>query len=254
MKKAIPTAIVGFGVVGQALAEVLSKPIIYDPPKKMGSLKKLNNAEVIFICVPTAYKNKCDISLVDKSISILTGNKIVVIKSTVVPGTTEKMQKKYPQHKILFNPEFLTANNSKKDMKKPDRQIVGYVNDEYELARDILDILPKAPYEAIVSATEAEMIKYYTNTFLALKVAYANQVYDLCQKIGIDYEIVKKGLLADHRIGKTHLDIFVDGLRGFRGACLPKDSKALVKFAEQKRVKFNILKEAIKYNNKLWTK
>jgi len=246
------TAIIGAGVVGQALANVLDNPIIYDPPKGLNNLAKLNTAEIIFICVPTPYKGKCDISLVDKSISILEGNKIVVIKSTVIPGTTEKMQKKYPQHKIFFNPEFLTEKNAFEDMKNPDRQIVGYLGNEYELAKEILELLPKTSYNAIIGATTAEMIKYYTNCFLALKVAFANQIYDLCEKMGIDYQEVKKGLVADKRIGKTHLDIFVEGKRGFGGKCFPKDTKALLKFSQQKKVGLTILREAIKYNQKIW--
>lgn len=245
-------AIVGYGIVGKALSKVLDNPTIFDPPQNIGSVEELNKTDIIFVCVPTPYKNGCDISLVDKSISLLKEPKIIVIKSTVIMGTTDNLQKKYPRHKILFNPEFLTEKNAEKDIRNPDRQIIGYTDKSKDAAKKILRLLPKAPYTKIIPAKEAEMIKYYTNCFLALKVAFANQIYDLCEKIGADYQEVKSGLVADKRIGKTHLDIFVNGKRGFNGKCLPKDTNALLKFSKDKKVGLTILKEIIKYNKKIW--
>jgi len=246
------TAIMGEGVVGKALSKVLDNPIIYDPPKKIGSLEELGKADVIFVCVPTPYIKGIgrDISLVEKSVSLL-NKKVIVIKSTVIPGTTDELQEKYPNNKILFNPEFLTEKNAEQDMKYPDRQIIGYTKKSKRIAKDIMDLLSRAPYEKIMPAAEAEMIKYYTNSFLALKVVFANQIYDLCKKAGIDYGQVKEGLKADKRIGKTHLEIFVNGKRGADGKCFPKDIKALIEFSKQKKVVLSILREADKYNNNL---
>jgi UDPglucose 6-dehydrogenase len=249
------TAIVGTGMVGGALAKVLEHPTLYDPPKGIGSLKELNEARIIFICVPTPYTDiGCDTSLVEGVVGGLEGNKIVVIKSTVIPGTTDKLQEKYPQHKFLFNPEFLTEVTADQDMKYPDRQILGYTDKSYSVAGDVMMLLPLAPFERIVPAKEAEMVKYYGNTWFSTKVIFANQMYDLCQKVGIDYDTVKDCVSYDKRIGRSHLEIWHKGYRGYGGKCLPKDTQALIKYADQNGVNMGLLKEAERFNNELCIK
>jgi UDPglucose 6-dehydrogenase len=157
--------IIGVGMVGGALAKVLSRPYLYDKYKEIGSLKEINQADIIFICVPTPFdaKKGFDLSYVQDAFKLIKGSKIVVIKSTVLPGTTEMFQKKYPRHKILFNPEFLTEETADQDMRYPDRQIIGYTKKSYNVAKDILQILPLAPFERIIPATEAETVKYFGN-------------------------------------------------------------------------------------------
>jgi len=255
--KDLKIGICGVGMVGGALARYFEKkgikPFLYDKGKNLGSVEEVNQADVIFICVPTPYNKKkgFDLSYVEEAISKIQGEKIIVIKSTVLPGTTEKLQEKYPQHKFLFNPEFLTELTADQDMCYPDRQIIGYTKKSYDIAGDILQILPLAPYEKIMPATEAEMVKYFGNTWFSTKVIFANQIYDLCQKLGINYDRVMEAAATDKRIGRTHLEVWHKGYRGYGGKCLPKDIRALIQFGNEKGVDLKLLKVVEEINNQL---
>ncbi|MFH0852581.1 MAG: hypothetical protein V1845_03180 [bacterium] len=249
--------IIGVGMVGGAMVRYFEssgeKPLLYDKYAGLGSSKDVNKADVIFICVPTPFDKRggFDLSAVEEAFKLLNGPRIVVIKSTVLPGTTEYFQKKYPRHKILFNPEFLTELSADQDMRYPDRQIVGYTKKSYSIAGDIMQILPLAPLERIIPATEAEMIKYFGNTWFSVKVIFANQMYDLCQALKIDYSRMMECAAADKRIGRTHLEIFHKGYRGYGGKCLPKDIKALIQKGDDLGVDLKLLKIAEKINDEL---
>jgi len=251
--------IIGVGMVGSAVARYFEnvkgiKPFLYDNGKNLGSTQKINEAEVIFICVPTPLdkeKNYFDKSYLEDAFSKIEGSKIVVIKSTTLPGITEYFQQKYPQHKILCNPEFLTEATADQDMCYPDRQILGYTKKSYDIAGDVMQILPLAPFEKILPATEAEMVKYFGNTWFATKVIFANQIFDLCQKLGINYERIMEAAAADKRIGRTHLEVWHKGKRGFAGKCIPKDMKAFIKFAEKWGIDLKIHKVVDEINDKL---
>ena len=249
--------IIGIGFVGGAVKRYFEsiglKPFFYDKYKKIGSLKKVNLADVIFVCVSTPYNKKkgCDLSFVKDVCKNISGSKIIVIKSTVVPGTTQKLQGEYSQHKFLFNPEFLREASAYKDFINPDRQIVGFTKKSKKVAYSIMKILPKAPYQKIMLAEEAEMIKYMNNTFLATKVLLANEFYDLCTALKINYDVVKDAVSQDPRIGKSHLDIFRNGYRGYGGSCFPKDINTIIKFASDKKVDMLFLKKAREINRLL---
>ena len=111
-KEELKIGIVGVGMVGGALQRYFEKkgikPLLYDKGRELGSIDQVNEADVIFLCVPTPFENGFDLSYVEEACRNIKGEKIIVIKSTVVPWTTEKLQKQYPQHKFIFNPEFLT--------------------------------------------------------------------------------------------------------------------------------------------------
>lgn len=241
------------GMVGGALAKWFKDAILYDPPKGVGSIDELRLADVVFIAVPTPYNDGFDLSIVESAIDDLGGSgKIVVIRSTVLPGTTDMLQAIYPQHKFIFNPEFLTEATADQDMAYPDRQIVGYTKQSYTIAQDIMMLLPQAPFERIIPAREAELVKYFNNCWFATKVAFANQMYDLCQKMGIDYDTVKLSASADKRMtGTSHLEIVHKGYRGYAGKCLPKDVRALIWYADKNGIEMGLLKEAERFNNKL---
>ena len=249
--------IIGVGYVGGAVKRWFEKEkyplFLYDKYKKIGSIEDVNKADIIFICVPTPFTKKkgFDLSYVKDAVSIIKGKKIVVIKSTVWPGTTEMFQKKYPQHKFLFNPEFLVARTAIHDFLNPNRQVIGFTKISKSIARKILKILPKSPYHKIIPSSEAEMVKYFGNTFLSTKVIFANQIYDLCQRLSIDYDIVKAVASHDPRIGSSHLNIFNDGYRGYGGACFPKDMKALLQLARKKGAKLKLLEIVDSINTKL---
>ncbi len=234
--------IVGVGFVGGALQRYFEEMrgsvrgndlFLYDPAK--GFSDDIGQADVVFLAVPTppAADGSADTSLIESAIAGLGGGKVVVIKSTVPPGTTEAFQKKYPNHKILFSPEFLTEARAWENTIHPDRQLVGWTARSRDVAASVLALLPPAPLAAPspefdITATEAEIIKYASNVFLARKVTFANAIYDIASHHGANYENVRRGVSSDPRIGSSHFDVHHQGYRGYGGYCLPKDTQALV--------------------------
>jgi len=252
-------AIIGYGMVGGALGRYFQmirgiEPVIYDPKKGHDSMEEVNKSDLIFICVPTPYdeeKGGFDLSFVEDSFSKIEGDKTIVVKSTVLPGTTEKFQERYPQHRLAFNPEFLTEATADHDMQNPDRQIVGYTSRSQHIAGDIMRFLPVAPFQRYMPATEAEMVKYFGNTMYSTKVVFANQIYDLCQKLGVDYDKIKDAVAADKMIGPSHLEVFHKGYRGYGGKCLPKDTRALIQLDKRLGSEMELLKKVEEINNEL---
>ena len=258
-KKFTKIGIVGTGMVGGAMQKYFEKKdgielFLYDKGKNQGSKEEVNRAEIVFICVPTPYLKDgkgFDLSYVEETMDWLEGEKVVVIKSTVMPGTTEMLQQKYPNHKLMMNPEFLTEETADQDMMYPDRQIIGYTEKSQTIAGDVIQLLPLAPFERILPATEAELVKYFGNTWFSIKVSFANQMYDLCQKMGIDYDRMVEAAAADKRIGRTHLNVMHKGYRGYGGKCLVKDIRALIQLADSKGVDLKLHKTAEEINSKL---
>lgn len=266
--------IVGIGMVGAPLARWFTEQayrrgknlFLYDIDVKKNYFDDVNGSEVVFIILPTPRNPKdgsCDISIVEGAIAKLKPGKIVVIKSTVPPGTTEHFQKKYLKHKFLFNPEFLTESRAWEDMVRPDRQIVGFTKKSIDAANFVLGLLPKAPFMSPwgigtynpvrLTATEAEFVKYAGNLHFVRKVNWANALSRAAEAISADYENVRRGMAADHRIGDSHLDVNHGGYRGFGGFCFPKDTAAFMSFA--KRYKLNDIYELLsadwKFNEKI---
>lgn len=236
--------IIGYGFVGQALAYGFSTAqlAIYDKYKTgFQTLPEvIEHSEFIFICLPTPIKSDesgIDLSIIDDSLKEITKltdntNKIIVIKSTVIPGTTAKYAAQYPHTQFAFNPEFLTEANYLQDFVNADRTIIGALNDEISLR--VVALYRQQFPKALIFQTDpttAEMVKYMGNCFLATKVLFANEMYDICEKLGTKYEEVKKMVVADHRIYDSHLDVTSN--RGFGGKCFPKDLLALKALAQQ---------------------
>jgi len=249
--------IIGVGMVGGALKTYFGKKglplFLYDKGKNIGSPAEAGMADLVFVCVPTPFEEDkgFDFSYVEEACGILTGEKVVVIKSTVLPGSTQALQNKFLQHKFLFNPEFLTEATAQEDFEKPGRQIVGFTDQSRDQAKFVLDLLPDAPYKKIMPAKEAEMVKYFGNTWFSIKVSFANQMYDLCQKLNINYDLVKEAAGEDKMVGKTHLEIFHKNYRGYGGKCLPKDIKALIRFADENGIDLKLHKTAERINQEL---
>lgn len=228
--------IVGYGIVGQAVEYGFKDCDIlyYDKYKPSHPLKDVcQHAEFIFICLPTPYKNDhIDLGIIEDAVQEITKHtnktdKIVVIKSTVVPGTTRALAKRYPKTKFAFNPEFLTEANYLEDFINADRHVVGADDNKTRLRLSALytQHWPKTPVYP-TDTTTAEVVKYAANAFLAMKVIFANEFSDLCQKLGVEWSEAKRMVVADHRIGPTHLD--VHSLKGFGGKCFPKDLIAIL--------------------------
>lgn len=248
--------VAGAGVVGGAVARWFQRQgrrvVVYDPPRGFDDAAPLGEADVVFVCVPTPYGERgYDATQLEEAIAAIPPGPAVVIKSTVLPGTTERLQARYPERPFLFNPEFLRERTAEEDFLRPDRQIVGYTSRSRPLAPALLASLPEAPYARTMPATEAELVKYMTNAFLALKVVFANQFYTLCERLGADYDLVRDGAAADPRIGPSHLDIFDGAERGYGGKCLPKDMKALIDFAARLGTPLRLLRTADALNDQL---
>ncbi len=239
--------LVGVGFVGGAVRKYFEskkyKIYLYDKYKKLGSPEEVNEADVVFVATPTPFlaKGGFDGSSVEAAIKLLKAPKIVVVKSSVVPGFTDSLQKKYPRHKILFNPEFLREVSAYEDFIHPDRQIIGVTARSTDAADIVMRLLPKAPYQAVMQAAEAEMVKYMANSFLALKVVFANEFFDICGSLNIDYRPVKEAVVKDGRIGNSHFDVFLDSYRGYGGSCFPKDVNAIIQLAASKKAKPDLL-------------
>ena len=249
--------IVGLSAAGDALRAFFEgrghSLRIYDPERGLGSPRSLNEAELVFVCVPAPYRPHTgfDDSALEQAISLLDGSKVVVIASTVLPGTTEAYQIRYSQHCFLFNPQFLREAHARTDFVAPGRQIVGYTAQSRHLAEALLAMLPAAPFHSMMPSREAELAKYMTNSFLALKVTFANEFYDLCAALDIDYDLVREAVAADPRIGASHLDVLADGYRGYAGSHLPKDTKALLELSERLSVPLRLLRTADRVNASL---
>lgn len=253
--------IVGHGYVGKAVEygfKPKNKVLVYDkyfPSKNLPEV--VEKSEFIFICVPTPMDKKyekIDLSIVEEVVKNVVGlaqekgrEPVLIIKSTVVPGATRTLGKKYHWPQILFNPEFLTEANYLDDFVNSDRIVIGGDNNDVlqQLVSLYRESFPKTPIFQ-TDPTTAEMVKYMANAFLATKVIFANELFDLCQELGIKYEEVKKMVTADHRIFDSHLDITTQ--RGFGGKCFPKDIVALLGSAREKGVLTELLEAAWKKN------
>ena len=245
--------IIGGGFVGSAVASFFGDAKIYDKFKPVDALDEVLKRDLIFVCVPTPYENGFDRGALDDvfaKIGASGQNPIIVIKSTCVPGTTDYFQKKYPQLKVLFNPEFLTQSTAQEDFNHPDKQLVGYTEQSRAVAPSVLDILPDALYKKIMPACAAELVKYAVNSYYATKVIFGNMLYDLAESLGVDYGTVKEAFVADKRITDSHFDVLHGGYRGFGGKCLPKDLKALVELGKNQGVDVGLLEKVDEMNKK----
>lgn len=245
--------IIGVGMVGEPIRRWFEEKrglkrnlelFCYDTDPTKGYFDDYNLADIIFVSVPTPPNpdGSCNVSIVESVVGSIKGEKIVVIKSTVPPGTTEGLQKKFPRHKFLFNPEFLTETQAWEDFLKPVRQVVGCTKESQGVALAVLNLLPMSYYQSPWmastykfrghTATEAEMIKYASNVFGAIKVSFGSMLYDVCSGLrsgegfNVDYENVRDALGADPRIGPAWLDVNHGSYRGFGGYCFPKDLHA----------------------------
>lgn len=230
--------ILGLGMVGSVVHDYFKNNdfsvFFYDKHLQKGSIDEVNKADIVFICVPTPFnkdKNYFDSSIVEEAISYIDGGKVVIIKSTILPGMLVEFQNKYPDKIFLYNPEFLREKHAIADFRSPDRQILGYTQESADIAKEIIKILPDAPIKMCIPSGEAEMIKYASNTFLATKVIFATQIFKLCQILGLDYERVKEGVGGDPRIGNSHLSANEGKFVGYGGKCFPKDMKAFIQFS-----------------------
>jgi len=264
MKQTI--GIIGQGFVGSAVHEGMKnyfEVLAYDKDvNKFSNVKSIQDvvtqSEITFLCVPTPMKKsgECDLTIVRNALNDIAASAafagqshIVVLKSTVPPGTTEQLNLEYSNLEIVFNPEFLTEANAIDDYKNQNRIIVGGERPSSTKVKAIFaKAFPKVPIIK-TSSTIAETIKYVTNTFLAMKVSYANEIYQLCQGLNIDYDKVIEYARYDDRLGNSHWSVpGPDGHYGFGLSCFPKDINSLIYQAKLLNVDTTMLEAAWKKN------
>ena len=249
--------IIGQGFVGNAIYQKFKnyfEVLTFDLDSKLcnSTLENIcDRCETIFVCLPTPMNENgsCCTDIVEdvlKDIEILTSfeqkEKTIVLKSTVSPGTTKKWNIEFNFLNIVFNPEFLTEANAVNDFENQSRIILGGPRPQTTKLKQIYSkVFPKA-HIIKTDSTHAEMVKYLTNSFLATKVSFANEIYQICEKLKVDYDKVVEYATLDDRLGKTHWQVpGPDGDYGFGGHCLPKDLSALIHIAMKLDVDINVL-------------
>jgi UDPglucose 6-dehydrogenase len=216
----------------------------------------VKNCKVIFVCIPTPMNKdgSCNIELVRNVLHRLNKETkaIIVNKSTVPPGTTENFNLEFENLQIVFNPEFLTERNSFEDFNNQNRIILGGPRPaSTELKQIYSTVFPNA-YVIKTGSKHAEMIKYFTNCFLANKISFANEMYDLCNALNLDYDKIVEYATLDNRLGNSHWAVpGPDGDFGFGGHCFPKDLSAIIKMTDDLGTINGTLKSVLKTNDKV---
>ena len=273
MKISKSIGIVGNGFVGSAVRYGFSPNVgcdaevrVYDknPNKSTHTLEEvIIESDIIFLSVPTPSNQDgtMNVDIVDTVLNdINTINStmddevgIILLRSTVTPGTTSNLQKKYPNLRIVFNPEFLTERSANFDFINQSRFILGGSSD------DVIEVseLFRERFGSSLSIIEtnyetAELIKYMTNTFFATKISFLNDMKLLADKCGVIWEDALEGFVRDGRVGHSHLNVpGHDGKFGVGGSCFPKDIQALINFGNELGLEMSVLKGAWETNLKV---
>ena len=249
MKK-YKVGVIGNGFVGEAQAFAFSPTSdlrVYDldPLKATHTLEEVNQCDFVFVCVPTPMRKdgSQDSSYIEKVFDSAVPKPIYIIKSTVLPGTTGKLEEKYPELNIIFSPEFLTERTAKLDMVTQARIVLGGKVELTTKVRDLFEQRFMNRHIIETTSITAELIKYMNNTFFATKVSIVNEFKLLSDAIGADWKDAIYGFASDSRIGDSHLHVpGPDGRLGYGGTCFPKDVNALLCFADQYDVDLNTIK------------
>lgn len=249
--------IVGIGIVGGAVKygfEKLGHEVFIHDIKQGTTISNVLNTEICFICVPTPAKEngECDTTIPEKTISDLMNlnySGIIVIKSTVSPGTTKRFQKQFNNNKICFVPEFLRERCAITDFtENHDVCIIG--TDDEICYLKIKEAHGKYPQKFVwLNPLEAELCKYFNNNYNATLITFANSFYEVCKSLGANYTNIKNAIVNRNHITDIYLDCN-DNCRGFGGVCLPKDLKAIDYVCSQNKLEVNFFKNILEENKK----
>ena len=190
-----------------------------------------------------------DTSYIEAVFETATPGPIYIIKSTVLPGTTEKLSKQYPKLDIVFSPEFLTERTAKLDMLTQARIVLGGKKNITSVVKKLFEQRFKNRHIIETNSTTAEYIKYMNNTFFATKVSMMNEFKLLADKIGVEWDKALYGFASDGRVGDSHLHVpGPDGRKGYGGTCFPKDVSAFITFAKENNIDLNTIEGGWKTN------
>ena len=252
--------IIGNGFVGNSIAFGFSPTHEIrihdkDPKRTLNTIEEVLECDFIFVAVPTPMNRDGSISLkvVEKALQEIseknTKNNIVILKSTMVPGSTNNFIKQFPKLNIVFNPEFLTERTAKLDFLTQARIVLG---GSKRLTKRVAKIFEERFMHTYIIETDtitAEMIKYMNNIFFASKVSIMNEMKMMCDAIGANWKQALAGFAADQRIGDSHLNVpGPDGKMGFGGSCFPKDINAFISYANELGVKIPTIEGAWETN------
>ena len=247
--------IAGYGYVGKAVYNAFKDQhelVIVDPTYSEEEIKTHIDADGVIICVgtPSTDTGTCNgmnvLDVIDQTPTFIP----ILIKSTISPDIVEMLIERYPTHSIVISPEFLRARSSSEDFINQKYVIIGGDDPEYFWQELFTSTLPNCKMALKCSMIEASIIKYAANSFLALKTSYFNQLYDVCESSGTDFDIVRHIISQDQRIGSDHTMVpGPDGERGWGGHCFPKDTLAYVLWARTINADQSIIETAIEYNN-----
>ena len=258
--------IVGNGFVGSSVAFGFSPQCgcdadikIYDKDssKATHSLESTLTSDFIFVSVPTPSNPDGSINLdvvynIFEEMSVLNyrSDNVFLLRSTVTPGTTRKLQRKFRNLNIVFNPEFLTERSAKLDFINQSRFILGGLKKNVNKVEKLYVDRFGATTPVIKTNYEtAEMIKYMNNCYFATKVSFMNEMYQIADACGVDWDMAVEGFVRDGRIGHSHMSVpGPDGKFGFGGSCFPKDIQAMINFAESLGVEPSVLNGAWEKN------
>ena len=229
---------IGHGFVGASLHKSFGimgcNTIVYDKYLKIGSFLDILNSDILFMCLPTPYSsaNGFEIGAIEENLEKLSNanySGLCVIKSTILPGTSEALQSKYGLN-IAHNPEFLTERTAFDDLHNQKHIVLGKIYDSHGFDKLILlykELYPDA-HISVCTSSESESMKIFLNAFYAQKVMIFNEFYSLCEKMNLDFENIKDLMLKNKWISKNHTMVpGPDGDFAYGGSCFPKDTKAL---------------------------
>ena len=249
--------IVGVGIVGSAIKfgfEKLGYKVVTHDTRHYTSIEDVKDTDVVFICVPTpSLKNgKCNVHIVKDvvfELNKLDYQGVIAIKSTVEPGTTKRLQEKYPDRTISYVPEFLRERCAITDFcEHHDLCVVG--TDDIEVFNLIKEAHGKFPQNIVqLSVTEAELVKYFNNVYAATLITFANSFYEVCQGLDANYTKVKNAVVNRNHITDQYLDCN-ENFRGFGGVCLPKDTRALNRLAKELKTNSKLFHTILKENER----
>lgn len=232
----VKVAIVGAGAVGLGMAALFPDSVMFDEPKGLGTREAVNACDMAFVCVPTPPRmdGSCDTSIVESVVAWLR-TRTIVLRSTVSVGTSRRLAEQYGKD-VIFQPEYgpaETPDHPFNDLRNIRWLILGGERaPALRVLRAWQSVYNSDITVRLTTWEAAELCKYMENAFLAAKVTFCNEFYEIAQRSGIDYDELRELWLMDPRIGRSHTWVLPDK-RGFGGKCLPKDLDAIIRTAEQ---------------------